>query len=541
MKVKLNIIRKIICVVFFWGIIGLPLMLQGIFSLTGRAFDLTLNGYFDKYEKPDLTLNAFISGDYQKRFEAWLNNNILSRGAYIKLYNQIRYSCFDMGNNIIGKEKNLFEMYDIANELSLNDRVDYSLSENQKKMEKYVDCLERIDTKLRAIDKHLLVYTTPSKAEYEYDSIPLKYKLQARSNGKRGIDIFREEINKTEVNYLDTREVIINNINTPVFYSTGIHWSRPAEQISSVAVMDILSEISGKNLRNIDLGMLNSNANPYWRDDDLFELLNIFSSPTEKKYYEYSVSREYPEKYEKTKLLLQGGSFAQGLQKDYFDFYSNEELYYINYNNYIMNPDGEIKQLGEWSELDLGSYLDLVDFVVIEVNDAAIHNESNGFVVYLNEYLDEYLTKNVNYNIDMEEYSRNISVKESADIIKSKGVWAFEPDGFAWASDSMSVTIQNANIAEKGLEIELGIPEQILVNGTNELIIYINQKKVASTVVDKTENIILNLSAKEFALNPEDLYEIEIFSQHYFNPYEMGESGDNRDLALRIYYIGEIR
>ena len=35
-----------------------------------------------------------------------------------------------------------------------------------------------------------------------------------------------------------------------------------------------------------------------------------------------------------------------------------------------------------------------------------------------------------------------------------------------------------------------------------------------------------------------DSYQIEIETNCYFNPFELGESEDNRDLSMQLYYIG---
>lgn len=535
---------KSITIALFCFVLAAPLILQGVFKVTGKRLDVSLNGYFEACEKPELTLGEFASGNYQPQYEKWLNANVLPRGVYIKLYNQIRYSFFDIGSRIIGKNKNLFEEYNIISELCINDISDYSIPQTRQSLEEYVAHLESIQNKLKKVNKQLLVYTTPIKTTYDGDDIPMKYRLQERKDGIQGIKYFKELIQNTPVNYLDTEKILESRMQSPVFYTTGEHWSRPAEQWVSKIIIDKLAEISGKKLRNIELGDLNVSDEPYWRDAELYELLNIYADLPKQDYYEYQIIRDYPEACEKTKVLLQGGSFAQGLAKDYFDQYASDILYYINYNNYIQNPRGEKTAFSKWEEVRLEEYLNKVDFVVIELNYAAMHMKSSGFVEYLDNFLDDYIDRGTNNSNSSEEsimFERNFEKLTSSVYSSSKGVWEFEDNGIAWATDSMFIKLRNKNISEKGISIELEIPEQNLKNNSDSIIIYVNQKKTGEFLLTEPGRFCIDLDINKINRSSEDLYEIEILCQNKYNPSKIGESLDNRDLAVGIYYIGEKR
>ena len=59
MKIHTN--AKKIFIVIFSCIIMCPMLLQGIYYITGTRLDAELKGYFDQEDKPRLTLSDFIS------------------------------------------------------------------------------------------------------------------------------------------------------------------------------------------------------------------------------------------------------------------------------------------------------------------------------------------------------------------------------------------------------------------------------------------------------------------------------------------------
>ena len=100
----------------FLLIICTPVLLQIASVLLEERFDIALGGYTDRTEQVDFTLRSYVSGDFQKNSESWLNANLQPRGVLIRLYNQIRYSAFRLANEIIGSDGNLFGMREYAND-----------------------------------------------------------------------------------------------------------------------------------------------------------------------------------------------------------------------------------------------------------------------------------------------------------------------------------------------------------------------------------------------------------------------------------------
>jgi hypothetical protein len=523
--------REKIFLIIFSVIIILPITSTFLFSITGKNIDIKLKGNFDSYEKPKLSLHDYADGKFQTDYENWINTNLIPRGRYIKLYNQIEYSCFKQGNRIIGRNDNIFGEVYVEDVINLNDATDFTIPENANALTSYVDHLESISRKLEKLDKYLLVYVTPSKAYYDYADIPYTYRI-CGPNKLRGIDLLRKLIDGKDINFLDSKTVIDEKINNlPVFYPTGIHWARPIEQQMSFEIIEKLKEISGKNLRNIQLKDVIKNDKPYWRDSDVFDLLNLYSDANVSEYYEYKCFREYPVTYDKTRVLMQGGSFAEGWIHDYFDFYPNEEFHFSFYNQKVMSTDDPVyRKINTWEDWDL-EFLDNVDFVVIELNEAAIFQYSLGFAEYLDAYLESY--QPIDHKDNILKYSEILDSANQNALENSRGYHEFVNE-YVWSSSGSYVVLENENIRENGMTIELEIPDDLENTNLDSIHIYVNQKRIDNFIEsEKNGKIKIDIAPDE--INDNNYYEIEIYSDSHI----MDESG--KELAVKVYYIGDYR
>lgn len=391
-KSKIKKIFITIYSIIFLSIVFIPFFLTGALylHLTNRSFQgFDLNGYFNTYEKPDFSKRNYIKGKFQKDFEAWFNTNVSYRGFYIRMYNQIQFSLFKVSNHFIGKNNDIFEKEYIDAECGLVPECDFSNPENYQKLTEYVNHLENIQNKLQKVGKYFLFYTTPSKAAQNYDDIPLKYRLKKPEGYKSPYYYLKGLVSGRNINYIDSRDFSSKD-GIPDFYTTGIHWARPIEQRVSQAIVENLSMISNKKLPKIILKELVSSDTPIKRDADVFNLANLLQGPPKTKYYEYEAEIQTDSEPLMPKFLIQGGSFAEGFYYvyDYVDYCS--ESYKFFYNLIYRKRNEPQIQMSKWDEIDFNEILDNVDYVIIELNEAVINYYSNGFVEYLDSFLDTY-------------------------------------------------------------------------------------------------------------------------------------------------------
>lgn len=529
-------IKKIKAYIFI-GILFIPMMLGIIGNTTKIPVDVELKGFTDDVQKPEFAWDTFRSGVYQGKYTAWYDSDMALKGVLTKTYSTLRFELFNLGNRPIGENKDIYEPKYINAELGFGIENDFSLEQNQLEMQKFVDDLVSVHEKLQKFGKAFYVYITANKANFNYDNIPEAYKDLAGTHYERAVDCFRENIQHTDVPYLISADMK-EELEYPAFYTTGIHWSRTFEQKVSERVISDIADVTGKNYRNIVLAEVKESSSPFWRDTDVFNLLNVWSEP-ECTYYEYVATQENLEEYDEIRWLVQGDSFAQGLRKDILDLYLLEEFYYINYDNYIVDSSEKMTMLNQnWEQLDLGYYLDNTDVVVIQMSEALINSYSSGFAEYLNGFLDVYVPR-----------EREDSYSEYLDARKGNewptrgltGVYGRE-DGFAWVMPRCRVIIKEEDVAESGLEIEFAVPGQVFGDGiADEVKIYVNGILMYENAYAEAWTGSVELDSDRLQQLGTDTYSIEIICSKSFVPREMGLGADNRRLALRVSYVGRMR
>lgn len=530
--------KKRILLIIFFSIIYLPFVLGLTSKLISKKCDVSLEGYTDEVGLPEYSWASFSSGKYQNDYMLWYTSSLLPRGILTRTYNTIQYSLFDIGNNIIGYNKDIFEKQYIVGELCLENQFDYSIEGNQETMKSFVNSIVTVRDKLKRINKELYIYIAPSKAHFDMKNIPDKYKKISKAKRERAVDYFEKLISDTDVSCLICADMQAQ-LEYPAFYRTGIHWSRTYEQSVSQKIISDLKVQTGNNYRNIGLGTAKVSNKPFDRDADVYNLLNLWLPIKNIDYYEYSSVCEFPEKYDKMQFLIYGDSFGLGLRKDILDNYPNEEINYINYDNYLLDPQGNHIMINKsWDNLDLSSYLDESDVVIIEMTEPYITQYTLGFVEYLQSVLNDYkpnaslskeYMKELDYSNDMHEATANI-----------KGLYLQDTD-YAWAQSGCEVILQDKNITRDGLEIIFDVPEQLFTNSPIvNLYTYINGVKVCESVYyfGGTNRIIVPSNYMNITNGNNDIYDIEIYCDSSFNPSEQGMSADNRKLSIAIRYIG---
>ena len=99
---KKTLFVSIICLLF------LPIIQQQV-----KLIKLVpLSGYFTPIEQSSFSLETWFEGEYQTNKQDYLNDKIGFRPLFIRLYNQVYYTFFNLARAngvIIGKENYLYE------------------------------------------------------------------------------------------------------------------------------------------------------------------------------------------------------------------------------------------------------------------------------------------------------------------------------------------------------------------------------------------------------------------------------------------------
>lgn len=519
-------------VIFFVGVLLCPLLCTVAQNVFDRSTDIELKGNFEEYTIPDFDVEGFYSGEYQEKYELWWNNSFSPRGVLIKTYNQFRYSMFGLSNRIVGEKGDIFEENYLTEALCLDAERDFSIEENKTELQAYYGTLVRLQKKLEERGKVLLVYTTPNKAAVHDANIPGAYKLFQDDEKLRAIDLWREYTEDGELNYVDMARYL-QDTEYPVFYLSGIHWTRPAEQEASVLLVRKLNEKLTQPLNELVLGEMIQSEEPFWRDTDVYDLLNIYRGKKDDYYYEYETEESTEDS--PLRILMQGDSFALGFRQDFKQNHLGASIVNIFYNEYVIEEDDAYVPIASWETFDFGKYVDEADAVIIEMNEALMYTYNRGFAEALEAWLDQN-PQEAGKNVSQPEPNIDFSVKKDYSNNLIRGYYHAE-DGFCWMAENSLAVIQNEKIFEQGLQIELVVPKEL--KNADEV-----EVSVHGAITKKCK---AEVGVHTIVFAPEELpegaavVEVEVTCDSMFNPKEQGISVDDRDLSLQIKYIGECR
>lgn len=526
--------KRIIIGAFLLLLFG-PLALSSASFVTGDRYDISLSGYTDETQKPKLSFDSFFSGDFQSNYAAWYQENFQPRGVFIKSYSTLRYNLFDLNDVVVvGKNKDLMSTDYIFPELCISGAPDYSNSDVQEQAAQYIDKLKLLQQELSRCGKTLYVVMTPNKADFHKENIPSKYVSMSDPAAVSVQDYVAELLKSSGIPHLICPEMK-DSLQYPAFYTTGLHWSRTFEQEALAIMLNDLREYTGKNYPSIVLGEVESQDKPFWRDADLLQLANVWDDPTE-TYYQYSIQGQYPEQFDELGIIFQGTSFSHGFFFDYSDALPLENVTYVCRNIYIQTADGTVP-ITSFETVDFAKMLDQTDVVVIEILPPEFSSFGYGFVEALLETLEDYAPASSMY---MNSFDVHASGDWKTDGLK--GVYDRDAE-FAWTQPQCQVTICDPQIAQEGIELNFGIPAQLLqVAQDVNLRVYVNGTQVQNLNFTDPWSGSIFLTPEMLAPTEDGVYAIRLICDASFQPSQVDPANpDNRELSLALAYIGRMR
>lgn len=121
----------------------------------------------------------------------------------------------------------------------------------------------------------------------------------------------------------------------------------------------------------------------------------------------------------------------------------------------------------------------------------------------------------------------------------AEGMADYDPSSdFIWTDKSVEVTLHNPDITTNGLHLVLGtLREKYMLQNPElepRITLYVNGVLISDLqVIDGVSEYTVQVPRDE-----EDMYRIEIQTNCYFVPSEIGENDDLRSLSLMLYYLG---
>ncbi|MCK4288623.1 MAG: hypothetical protein KAW86_05430, partial [Bacteroidales bacterium] len=181
-----------------------------------------LKGSFKKLEKPEFSFSAYYSGEFQNKYNDYLEQNIGFRPFFIRVNTQIAFSIYDTALAnwvIIGKRNYLYEKNYITAYLG-KDFIGKEKIDNKIEKVKFLqDTLQKIGVKL------VLIFA-PGKASFYPEYIPDKYNPSEKTISN--YDYYTKQCIEEGINHINFSEYFIQLKDTSRYLlvpKCGIHWS----------------------------------------------------------------------------------------------------------------------------------------------------------------------------------------------------------------------------------------------------------------------------------------------------------------------------
>ncbi len=356
---------------FFIGILFVPFLQQNFKLIDVRKLD----GAFHAHGNPKFFVKELLSGDFQKSYEAFINDNFGFRNVFVRLHNQIEYSAFGKSTAedvVVGKDGYLYEEKYIT-ALQGKDFI------GEEKINSIISKVKFLQDTLQKLNINLIPVFAPSKARFFPEYIPDRYKID--KNAQTNYDYFIKACKQKNVEFIDFNDYFIKSKDTakyPLYPQCGTHWS----VYSFVNAADSLKRYIEKK-RNIELNKivytgLEISDSLHDPDCDMGKALNLFSPP---EHYPMAYQKYYFEKNPKKarpKVLTIADSYYYGIfmtRIPKFIFSYGGFWYY--YKHVFPKVNGETRDI---KDIDVYSEILNQDVIFIMNTECNLNYFSSGFV-----------------------------------------------------------------------------------------------------------------------------------------------------------------
>ena len=360
--------------IFFILLPFLVLFVQQTFHVIKRYKVDKLDGYFIEKKYESFTLDNWISGNYQKTTEDFLNEDFGFRNLYLRLYNQIRFNLFSKAATygvIVGKENYLYEINYINAHNAINYVGDNAINDT-------IQRIKFLQGSLQTLGKTLLIVMAPSKAHIYPEYIPDE--LIKTPQNRTYYDAYTKGFTASNVNYIDFNQIFLNKKNKSehlLFPQLGVHWSRLEAVLATDTILKYLSAKSQTPLPLIKINRVTVKNELESPDDDIIKSMNLL-------YYPKHASQAYPEfsidslnKVKKNALVVADSYwwdiYLQQIPKNVF---ANNEFWYYNNelwgNNYLGKTDPKT--------IDIKRHILQSDYIIIICTESNYDKMGYGFI-----------------------------------------------------------------------------------------------------------------------------------------------------------------
>jgi hypothetical protein len=328
---KTDRIKKIM---FYTLTLGMCVPLIQFF--THFSNEKALKGAIVESKMPGFTMDSLQSGFFQEDYEKYFNEKFGFRSSFIRLNNQLKYWIYQKvqaNGVVIGKNGYLYEYNYIKSYYGL----DYI---GKDSIEKNVVRLKYVQTKLKEMNKTLIIVLAPGKGSFFPEYFPDSCR---RKKGRTNYDDYRGLMNAYAMNVVDMKDWFLKIKPTskhPLFPQSGIHWSKYGEVIAMDSLLQFIERKSGLQYPAVKITSVEMSVKNKDRDYDIGEGLNlIFQTATYPMAYPTFEIKNPEQNKHKTMVIADSyywGMFNAGFSSSLFNngkfWFYNQEVYPDHYD-----------------------------------------------------------------------------------------------------------------------------------------------------------------------------------------------------------------
>jgi hypothetical protein len=391
-----------------------------------------LRGSYKLSEKPELSLNSWVNGEFQSKSQMYLNDHLGFRPLFVRIYNQMHYSFYNTAKAnsvIVGKDNYLYEENYIKAHLGLDYIGEKAIKDKVYKIKKIQDTLAS-----KGID--LIVMLAPGKASFYPEYIPDSFYEKAIDS--TNYKTYKKEIVANNINLLDFNKWFIDlkgTVEYKLFPKNGIHWSRSAQVLVIDSLLKTISKIQNVILPSIQIDSTYNSSEMIGSEQDIEDGMNLLIDIPDFEMTFPSI-KYIGENESNVKMLTISDSYYGGLLNFdlNIDVFKNCQNWYYNKLIYVGNQDS----IADIESIDIQTEVEKNDVILLMATDANLYKFAFGFI---DDVYDIYYTK-LEDRISYKKEQRILDFMESM------------------RADEM----QNQQIKEKALNNNISFEEELRAN-----------------------------------------------------------------------------
>ena len=334
-----------------------------------------LKGSFKKLEEPEFSFSAYYSGEFQNKYNDYLEQNIGFRPFFIRVNNQIAFSIYDTALAnwvIIGKRNYLYEKNYITAYLG-KDFIGKEKIDNKIEKVKFLqDTLQKIGVKL------VLIFA-PGKASFYPEYIPDKYNPSEKTISN--YDYYTKRCIEEGINHINFSEYFIQLKDTSRYLlvpKCGIHWSLYGVAIAIDSLKKYMEKSQNIKIPDIIWDTIEVTKDLRDTDYDIADGMNLlFTIPHQKMAYPKLLFEKNPDKIKPNVITIADSYywniFGAGMATQLF---GNNSFWYYN----KMAHNTEYSEPKKVDELNLKKEIESQDFIFLLASEINLHKFAFGFI-----------------------------------------------------------------------------------------------------------------------------------------------------------------